>query len=132
LIDSLIVCKNSKGTFYKEIDEMTKIYNATTGLGITQQELELAGERIQALAKLINVREGLTRKDDTLPWKAMNQPISDDGPAKGSVVTQDELNLMLDDYYQARGYDKQGNPTKAKLQELGLEEYSNIIETKGD
>ncbi len=62
----------------------------------------------------------------------MNQPISDDGPAKGSVVTQDELNLMLDDYYQARGYDKQGNPTKAKLQELGLEEYSNIIETKGD
>ncbi len=132
LIDSLIVCKNSKGTFYKELEEMTKIYNATTGLGITQQELEIAGERIQALAKLINTREGLTRKDDTLPWKVMNQPISDDGPVKGVIVTQDELNLMLDEYYKARGYDNQGIPTKAKLKELGLEEYSSIVETKGD
>ncbi len=132
LIDSLIVCKNSKGTFYRELEEMAKIYNATTGIDVTPQELELAGERIQALAKLINTREGLTRKDDTLPWKVMNQPISDDGPAKGAVVTPDELNLMLDDYYQARGYDKQGIPTKAKLQELGLEEYLDIIENKGD
>ncbi len=128
LIDSLIICKNAKGTFYKEQEEMAKIYNATTGAEITPQELTLAGERIQALARLINIREGLTRKDDTLPWKVMNQPISDDGPVKGSVVTPAELNLMLDDYYQARGYDKQGVPTKAKLQELGLEEFTNIIE----
>ncbi len=127
LIDSLIICKNAKGTFYKELEEMAKIYNATTGMEVSPQELELAGERIQALAKLINVREGLTRKDDTLPWKVMNQPISDDGPVKGAVVTPAELNLMLDDYYQARGYDKQGVPTLAKLQELGLEEFSSII-----
>jgi aldehyde:ferredoxin oxidoreductase len=132
LIDSLIVCKNAKGTFYKELDEMARIYNATTGLGITAQELELAGERIQALARLINIREGLTRKDDTLPWKVMNQPVTDDCPSKGAVVTQDELDLMLDDYYKERGYDKQGIPTKAKLEELGLEEYLEIIETKGD
>jgi aldehyde:ferredoxin oxidoreductase len=127
LIDSLIICKNAKGTFYKELEEMAKIYNATTGIEVSPQELELAGERIQALAKLINVREGLTRKDDTLPWKVMNQPISDDGPVKGAVVTPAELNLMLDDYYQARGYDKQGVPILAKLQELGLEEFSSII-----
>ncbi|MCL2643259.1 MAG: aldehyde ferredoxin oxidoreductase family protein [Candidatus Bathyarchaeota archaeon] len=130
IIDSLLVCKNAKGTFYKDFEEMAKIYNATTGLGITPQELELAGERIQALAKLINTREGLTRKDDTLPWKVMNQPINDDGSAKGAVVTQNELDLLLDDYYQARGYDKQGTPTVAKLQELGLTEYLSIIEHK--
>ena len=130
IIDSLLVCKNSKGTFYKDVEEMAKIYNATTGLSITQQELELAGERIQALAKLINTREGLTRKDDTLPWKVINQPISDDGPAKNAVVTKNELDLMLNDYYQARGYDKQGIPTAAKLQELGLTEYLSIIESK--
>jgi aldehyde:ferredoxin oxidoreductase len=77
---------------------------------------------------LINILEGLTRKDDTLPWKVMNQPIPDDGPAKGSVVTQDELNLMLDDYYDVRGWNTQGVPTKAKLRELGLEEYSSIVD----
>ncbi len=82
-----------------------------------------AGERIQALAKLINAREGLTRKDDSLPWKIMNQPIPDDGVAKGAVVTKEELDLMLDDYYQARGWTNKGVPTKAKLKELGLEKY---------
>ncbi|MCL1969902.1 MAG: aldehyde ferredoxin oxidoreductase family protein [Candidatus Bathyarchaeota archaeon] len=134
LLDSLIICKNAKGTFYKELEEMAKIYNTTTGLNITVQDLELAGERIQALAKLVNIREGLTRKDDTLPWKVMNQPINDDGPSNGAVVTKDELNLMLDDYYKARGYDKQGIPTKDKLQELDLDEYLDIIDnnnTKG-
>jgi aldehyde:ferredoxin oxidoreductase len=130
LIDSLLVCKNAKGTFYKDFEEMVKIYNVTTGFALTEQEFALAGERIQALAKLINAREGLTRKDDTLPWKVMNQPVSDDGSAKGAVVTKDELNLMLDDYYQARGYDKEGIPTKAKLQELGLDEYVKIIDAK--
>jgi aldehyde:ferredoxin oxidoreductase len=130
IIDSLIVCKNAKNTFYKDFEEMTKIYNATTGLGITQQELETAGERIQTLAKLINIREGLTRKDDTLPWKVMNQPITEDVPAKGAVVTKDELNLMLDDYYQTRGYNKQGIPTTVKLQELGLSDYLELTETK--
>jgi len=131
LLDSLIICKNAKGTFYKDFEEMAKIYNAATGLGITVQELELAGERIQALAKLINIREGLTRKDDTLPWKVMNQPVSDDGPSHGAVVTKDELNLMLDDYYKARGYDNEGVPTKDKLQKLGLAEFSDILSTSG-
>ena len=50
----------------------------------------------------------------------MNQPIPDDGPAKGAVVTQDELDLLLDDYYQARGWKVDGVPTKAQLKELGF------------
>jgi aldehyde:ferredoxin oxidoreductase len=57
----------------------------------------------------------------------LNQPIEEDGPSKGAVMTQDELDLMLDDYYSARGWNVDGVPTKAKLQELGLSEYSNLI-----
>ena len=87
---------------------------------MTPEELSFAGQRINTLARLINIREGLSRKDDTLPWKVMNQPIPDDGPAKGAVVTQDELNLMLDDYYQSRGWTMEGVPTKAELEKLGL------------
>ncbi len=130
LIDSLIVCKNAKGTFYKELSDMAKLYTSTTGIEIKPEELGIAGERITTLAKLINVREGLTRNDDTLPWKAMNQPISDDGPVKGAVVTQDELDLMLDDYYQARGWTVEGIPQKTKLKELGLQEFASIVEGK--
>ena len=130
LIDSLIVCKNAKGTFYKELADLAKLYTLVTGYEMTPQELSLAGERINNLARLINIREGLSRKDDTLPWKVMNQPIPDDGPAKGAVVTQDELNLLLDDYYEARGWTPRGVPTKDLLKKLGLEEFSSIIKGK--
>ena len=132
LIDSLIICKNAKGTLYKELDDMAKLYGLVTGYDITPEELRVAGERINTIAKLINVREGLSRKDDTLPWKVMNQPIPDDGLAKGAVVTQDELDLLLDDYYQARCWNSEGVPTKAKLQELGMQDYLSIIDGRGD
>ena len=127
IIDSLIICKNAKGTLYKELEDMAKLYNLVTGMEITPEDLRKAGERINNLAKLINKREGLTRKDDSLPWKITSQPIQDDGPAKGAVVTQDELDLMLDDYYTARGWSVEGVPTKSKLQELGLSDYSSLI-----
>ena len=131
LIDSLIICKNAKGTLYKELADMAKLYSLVTGYDMSVEELSVAGERINTIAKLINVREGLSRKDDTLPWKVMNQPITDEGPAKGAIVTQDELDLMLDDYYQSRGWNVEGIPTKAKLKELELQEFSSIIEGKG-
>ncbi len=130
LLDSLIVCKNAKGTFYKELADMAKLYTLVTGYEMTPEELSLAGQRINTLARLINVREGLSRKDDTLPWKVMNQPIPDDGPAKGAVVTQEELDLLLDDYYQSRGWTADGIPTKSQLDKLGMEDLSNIIEGK--
>jgi aldehyde:ferredoxin oxidoreductase len=127
LIDSFIICKNAKGTLYKEVEDLAKIYTTVTGLEVTVDDLKLAGERIENLGKLINIREGFTRKDDTLPWKVMNQPIKDDCPVKGSVVTQEELDLLLDDYYQSRGWSPKGFPTQEKLQQLGLGEFQNII-----
>ena len=130
LIDSLIVCKNAKGTLYKELADMAKLYTLVTGYEMTPEELSAAGERINTLARLINLREGLSRKDDTLPWKVMNQPIPDDGPVKGAVVTQDELDLLLDDYYQSRGWTLDGVPTKSQLNKLGLEDLSSIVEGK--
>ncbi len=122
LLDSLIVCKNAKGTFDEEFADMAKLYTAVTGFEVTPQDMRQAGDRIQTLAKLINLREGLTRKDDSLPWKIHNQPVIDDGAAKGSVVTKEELDLMLDDYYEVRGWNKEGAPTKDTLKELDLEQ----------
>jgi aldehyde:ferredoxin oxidoreductase len=132
LIDSFIICKNARGTLYKELADLAKLYTLVTGYEMTPKELSLAGERVNTLARLINIREGLSRKDDTLPWKVMNQPIPDDGPAKGSVVTQEELDLLLDDYYTERGWALNGVPTKAQLAKVGLEDLSSIIEGKED
>jgi aldehyde:ferredoxin oxidoreductase len=130
LIDSFIVCKFSRGTYYKELPDMARLYNLVTGIEITPEELKKAGERINTIARLFNIREGLGRKDDTLPWKVMNEPIPDVGPVKGAVVTQAELDLLLDDYYESRGWTLEGVPTPAKLQELGMDDLRSIVEGK--
>jgi aldehyde:ferredoxin oxidoreductase len=62
----------------------------------------------------------------------MNHPIPDDGPAKGAMVTQAELDMLLDDYYQARGWTVDGVPTIALLKKLGLADISNIVKGKED
>jgi aldehyde:ferredoxin oxidoreductase len=127
LIDSFIVCKFSRGTYYKELPDMAKLYTLVTGYEMTPEELKKAGERIENLAKLINIREGLGRKDDTLPYKVMHDPIPDEGPSKGAVVTQQELDLLLDDYYESRGWTKEGVPTVEKLKELGMDDLIQAI-----
>jgi aldehyde:ferredoxin oxidoreductase len=75
------------------------------------------GERINNLTRAFNVREGLTKKDDTLPYRLLKEPLPS-GPCKGQVV---KLDKMLPEYYKLCGWDKTGKPTKEKLQELGLD-----------
>ena len=130
IIDSLIICKFSRGTYYKEFEDLAKLYTLVTGWETTPEEMRLKGERINNLARVINVREGLSRKDDTLPWKVMNFPIPDEGPSKGAYVSQQELDLMLDDYYEARGWTKEGIPTPEKLKQLGMDDLIPIVEAK--
>jgi aldehyde:ferredoxin oxidoreductase len=130
IIDSIIVCKFSRGTYVKGFDDLAALYTAVTGIEMSGEELRLAGERINNLGRLINTREGLTRKDDSLPWKIMHVPIPDDCPSKGSHVTQEELDLLLDDYYEVRGWDNEGIPTPEKLKELDMEDLAYIIKGK--
>jgi aldehyde:ferredoxin oxidoreductase len=130
LLDSFIVCKNARGTFYKEFADMARLYGLVTGVEVTPEELMAAAERINTLARIINIREGLSRKDDTLPWKVMNEPIPDDGPVKGAFVSQAELDLLLNDYYMARGWNFDGVPTKEKLVQLGMEDLESIVKAK--
>jgi aldehyde:ferredoxin oxidoreductase len=96
------------------------LMEAVTGLVYTPDEIQMVGERINNLARAFNVKAGFTRADDTLPKRLMTDPLKE-GAAKGHVISQDDLNTMLDEYYIARGWDvKTGLPTKEKLVELGL------------
>ena len=130
LIDSFIVCKFSRGTYYKELEDMTKLYTLVTGIEMTPEEMKGSGERINNVARLFNIREGLGRKEDTLPYKVMHMPIPDEGPSKGAYVTQEELDLLLDDYYMARGWTREGIPSIEKLKELGMDDLIHIVEGK--
>ena len=128
VIDSLIVCKFSRGTYYDGLKDLANYYTLATGIPMTAEELDQDGERIENLARLFNIREGKgTRAYDTLPWKIENVPVPDEGPAKGVCVSDEELQLGLDDYYAARGWDSNGVPTVEKLESLGLGEYAYIV-----
>lgn len=130
IIDSLIICKFTRGLYPNECNDAQKLYTLITGIEMSGEELRRCGERITNIARLFNVREGLARKDDHLPPKVMSTPIPDEGVAKGSYVSQDELDQLLDDYYKVRGWSKNGIPTIDKLQELDLEEYTDIVKPK--
>ena len=130
IIDSLIVCKFSRGVYYKGFEDLAKYYTLVTGMEMTAEELKRAGERLSNLARLANIREGLSRKDDHLPIKVMTAPIPDETVSKGSYITQEELDFMLDDYYIHRGWTKDGVPTLEKIKELGLEDLAYIVERK--
>ncbi|MHA1729213.1 MAG: aldehyde ferredoxin oxidoreductase family protein [Promethearchaeota archaeon] len=88
------------------------------GYPFSEQDFRKTGERLYNLARVYSVREGLTRGDDTLPKRLLEEPMPE-GPAKGHIVN---LDPMLDAYYEHRGWDKTtGAPTPEKLKELGLE-----------
>ena len=97
-------------------DGILEYLNAVTGAGYTLEELTTAGERILNAERLFLVRAGFDRRNDTLPIRLLREPQAE-GPSKDRVV---ELEKMLDEYYESRGWTAQGIPTTAKLQELGL------------
>jgi len=79
------------------------------------ENLNLVGERIWNLEKEFNLAAGLTKKDDDLPKRLTTEPAKT-GPAKGLV---NGLDKMLPEYYELRGWNKEGVPTAETRKRLG-------------
>ncbi len=104
--------------------EITRIIAAVTGWDFGVDAFRKIGERIYNLERAFNIREGLTRADDTLPRRLLEDPLPE-GPAEGHV---NNLDILLDPYYEFRGWDKTtGKPTPEKLSELGLDDVIGHI-----
>ncbi len=99
--------------------ESACIYELVTGWPMSPDELKLAGERINNLKKMFNIREGWTRADDTLPPRILQEKLPT-GVVAGVGLTTQELDMMIQSYYMARGWTEEGLIPEAKLQELGL------------
>jgi aldehyde:ferredoxin oxidoreductase len=99
-------------------EDWASLIEKLMGYDFKVEDFAKTGERLYNLARVYNIREGVTRADDTLPARMLEEPMPE-GPAKGETVN---LDILLDAYYDYRGWDKQtGKPTKEKLKELGLE-----------
>ena len=97
---------------------------------MTMKEYMQVGERSLDLTRAFNAREGLSRKDDTLPKRFM-EPLPD-GLFAGKPITQEMLDTMLDNYYELRGWDRKlGVPTRSKLEAIGLQTVATQLDEMG-
>lgn len=113
-VDSLSLCRFT--SFALTVEEYSALLSAATGINYSTSDFIRVGERVWNLERLFNIRAGLTKKDDRLPERFLKEPFKE-GNSRGRV---NELDKMLPEYYQVRGWDAEGAPTKQKLDELGL------------
>ncbi len=112
--DSLDLCKFS--AFAEGAEEYAQQYSAYTGISFTADDVMKTGERIYNLERLYNNMAGFREGSDSLPDRFTKEPSTMPG-SKGHVC---ELDNMLEEYYQARGW-QNGVVPEAKLKELDIE-----------
>lgn len=104
---------------YILMEEVLESVNAATDWDMTIDDLLEIGERATNMARVFNVREGFTRKDDTLPERLFT-PL-EDGPLSGEVFPRDEFESALTVLYSLKGWDPEtGIPTRERLEALSL------------
>jgi aldehyde:ferredoxin oxidoreductase len=107
-LDSLVLCIFSSFSIGEV--EFANMLSAATGVDYSTEEFRKCGERIWNLERLFNIKAGFSRKDDTLPERFF----------ESGGLDRAEFEKALDEYYQLRGWDENGVPTREKLKELGI------------
>ena len=119
ILHSLLVCDMPAKFIPLSPDDYSKYFEAVTGETVSKEDFQIIADRIETLIRMFNVREGFSRKDDTLPYRTLHEPLPD-GPAKGQFIGEENLNRMLDEFYKLRGWDRLGIPKKETLKKYEL------------
>ena len=101
------------------VTDLAEALKAATGFDYDLDEIMECGERIWMLQRGLNNLMGVTAADDRMPKRILTPHT--DGPVAGSVPN---VELMLKEYYKARGLDANGRPLKEKLNNLGLSDLA--------
>lgn len=79
---------------------MVKLVNVTTGLGVDLEGLRDIAKRLVELTRRFNLREGLSREDDSLPRRFFDEPLEN-----GDVLPKENFERLVADYYRLRGWE---------------------------
>jgi len=119
LYHTLVLCLWGHYPMGSSINNLISAVSSATGWEVTPSELIEVGERVWNLCRVFNIREGMTRKDDTLPERFTEQLTN--GVCRGESISKEVLQKLLDYYFEFRGWDVEtGIPTREKLEELDL------------
>jgi aldehyde:ferredoxin oxidoreductase len=103
IFDTLILCR-----FYRDFylwDVLEDVIHSATGLDAGEKALKEKARAIATQIRRFNLREGMQPEDERLP-KSLHQALTD----TGQVITEDQLEVMLKEYYQLQGWDEAGKP----------------------
>ena len=108
-------------------DNMARLYEAATGIPMTEDEIMETGRRVCTLEKAFNVTRGATREHDDLPWRLMHEGAAS-GPLKGETNSPEELADMLDRYYNLHEWDLETSwPYRSTLEKLQLKDVADHL-----
>jgi len=133
IADMVGTCKWHTKWLYLDItpSHIAKALTAGLGKNVTADELIEASLRLRNLERAYEVINGRTRKNDTIPKKEFNNPVSR-GPWKGMKLDPQKFEKMKDRYYTLRGWDiKTGIPTEETLKKSGLEDVAEDLKKRG-
>ena len=138
LFNSLgIGCGRERSGNVFSMDDAVRIYQAVTGMETSPHELHEIASRSFNMLKVLNLREGFTRKDDRFPDRWF-EPILRHGKTTyledyfGNRLTREDCEKILDDYYDESGWDiRLGIPTGKRLAELGLGDIAEDLQKQG-
>jgi len=102
-----------------EVDEVLESIRAASGWELSAAEALQIGERAINMARVFNLREGFSRRDDTLPERLFQS--LENGLLEGQVMSRQEFEQALSILYELKGWDVQtGMPTRERLEALSL------------
>jgi aldehyde:ferredoxin oxidoreductase len=119
LMDSLILCKFLRGVLTDFWGECSQMLNLVTGWQTTPEQLQQTAKRIVTMKKLINIRWGWTKAEDTLPSRFLSEDLPA-GLSPGATLPRERLETMIQAYYKERGWDGEGVPTTETIRSLDL------------
>jgi aldehyde:ferredoxin oxidoreductase len=129
IIDTLGGCRHHSSASFMPMtpEKYAELYSAGKGIELTLEVLMEAAHRIHTLERAYCVREGLTRDDDTLPRRFLQEPVPG-GPFKGEKIDPAKLEEMKTEYYALRGWNPAtGVPTQETLKKLGLNDVAKDL-----
>ena len=137
LVESLVLCDRENTRVFSMASEdrkadtamMSKLFSAVTGHETSERELDQSADRVFNLLRAIDIRNsGRSRSDDDAVAASMTFPSFVDGVA----LDLEQFMPMMDRYYEMRGWNPaNGWPTRAKLEELGLDDIADELEALG-
>ncbi len=106
---------------------LAQLVSQVTGKDLSDKALDRYNERVETLIRAFNVREGLTRNDDTIPSSYFTKVSS----RYGYKLDRDRFDDLLTKYYTLRGWGEDGMPRKDRLSALGLDYVAEDLEKRG-